>query len=88
MESWVRRTAAFAALAGAAWLAVLARGVRGEAHALLAPFFGAGIVVVAGLVATILIGLALLLVLSPAGRSGAGRQQVAPLRRGGELSGA
>jgi hypothetical protein len=68
MESWVRRTVALAALAGAAWLEVLARGVRGEARALLAPYAGASLVALAGLVASGLVALALLIVISPAGR--------------------
>jgi hypothetical protein len=69
MTSWVRRTVALAALAGAAWLAVLARGVRGEAHTLLAPFFGDGIVALAGLLAVVCIGLAMAIVFSPAGKA-------------------
>ena len=68
MEPWFRRTVALAALAGAAWMALLAHGVRDEAHALLAPFLGEGIVALAGLAAVALIGLSLAIVFSPAGR--------------------
>jgi hypothetical protein len=67
MQSWVRRTVALAALAGAGGLLLLAHGVRGEAQRLLAPFHGAGIVAIAGVAAVGCIGLDLLLVLSPAG---------------------
>jgi hypothetical protein len=47
---------------------VLARGVRGEAHTLLAPYAGAGLVAPAGLAAIGFVALALLIVISPAGR--------------------
>jgi hypothetical protein len=67
MQSWVRRAVALLALAGAAWLVLLARGIRAEAGALMAPLHGAGIVALAGLAAVGLIGLAVLIAVSPAG---------------------
>jgi hypothetical protein len=69
MDTWVRRICALAALTGAAWLMLMARGVRAEARALLSPYYGEGIVAIAGLAAAVGIGLALMVVFSPIGKS-------------------
>ncbi|HEX3916215.1 MAG TPA: hypothetical protein VHW60_02670 [Caulobacteraceae bacterium] len=69
MDTWVRRLCALAALTGATWLVLMARGVQTEARTLLSSYYGDGIVTIAGLAAAVGIGLALAVVFSPVGKS-------------------
>jgi hypothetical protein len=68
MQSWVRRSIALAALAGAVWFDIAARGALAHASTFLPSLEGDGIVELAGPAAVALVGLSILVALSQTGR--------------------
>ncbi len=69
MLSWIRRSVALAAFAGAAWLDLAARGAPARASLIAHALQGDGMVSVAALATVALVATTMLVALSPAGRA-------------------
>ena len=69
MQSWIRRGVALAALCGAAWLDLAARGAPARASVWAHALQGEAVARTAGVAAVAMVGAAVLLALSPLGRA-------------------